>query len=82
MEWMNYEGKSTVKDIRKRFDADVERFSNLETGQSATIDVVLAMDLVTRADPPGAGYRLRPAARSKPIVLTCTARKSGEKRHE
>jgi len=52
MEWMGYEGKSTVKDIRKRFDADVERFSNLETGQSATIDVVLAMELITRADPP------------------------------
>ena len=28
--------KSTVDEIRLRFDADVERFSNLETGQSAT----------------------------------------------
>jgi tRNA (cmo5U34)-methyltransferase len=27
--------KSTVDEIRRRFDADVERFSNLETGQSA-----------------------------------------------
>ena len=27
--------KSTVEEIRRRFDADVERFSNLETGQSA-----------------------------------------------
>jgi len=26
--------KSTVDEIRQRFDADVERFSNLETGQS------------------------------------------------
>jgi len=25
--------KSTVDEIRQRFDADVERFSNLETGQ-------------------------------------------------
>ena len=26
--------KSTVDEIRQRFDADVERFSNLDTGQS------------------------------------------------
>ena len=38
--------KSSVDDIRRRFDADVDRFSNLETGQSATIDAVLALDLV------------------------------------
>ena len=42
-------GKSTVAEIRRRFDADVERFSNLETGQSATIDAPLAMELITRA---------------------------------
>ena len=30
--------KSTVEEIRRRFDADVERFSNLETGQSATAE--------------------------------------------
>ncbi|MBC7820315.1 MAG: class I SAM-dependent methyltransferase [Planctomycetaceae bacterium] len=41
--------KSTVEEIRQRFDADVERFSNLETGQSATIDAPLAMNLVTEA---------------------------------
>jgi tRNA (cmo5U34)-methyltransferase len=41
--------KSTVDEIRRRFDADVERFSNLETGQSATIDAPLAMALVARA---------------------------------
>jgi tRNA (cmo5U34)-methyltransferase len=38
--------KSTVEEIRARFDADVERFSNLETGQSATVDAPLAMRLV------------------------------------
>lgn len=38
--------KSTVDEIRQRFDADVERFSNLETGQSATVDAPLAMALV------------------------------------
>jgi tRNA (cmo5U34)-methyltransferase len=41
--------KSTVGEIRQRFDADVERFSNLETGQSATVDAPLAMALVAQA---------------------------------
>ncbi len=41
--------KSTTAEIRQRFDADVERFSNLETGQAATIDAPLSMDLITRA---------------------------------
>jgi tRNA (cmo5U34)-methyltransferase len=39
--------KSTVEEIRRRFDNDVERFSNLETGQSATIDAPLVLDLIT-----------------------------------
>lgn len=43
-----YEGKSSVDEIRRRFDQDVERFSNLETGQSATIDAPLALELVTQ----------------------------------
>lgn len=41
--------KSTVTEIRARFDADVERFSNLDTGQSATIDAPLTLDLIARA---------------------------------
>lgn len=41
--------KSTVEQIRARFDADVERFSNLETGQSATVDAALALSLVAEA---------------------------------
>jgi tRNA (cmo5U34)-methyltransferase len=40
--------KSTVDDIRRRFDADVERFSNLDTGQSATVDAPLVMALVAQ----------------------------------
>jgi tRNA (cmo5U34)-methyltransferase len=43
------EHKSSIEDIRRRFDADVERFSNLETGQQATVDAPLAMELITRA---------------------------------
>src|SRR5947209_2715736 len=41
--------KSTADEIRQRFDADVERFSNLDTGQSATVDAQLAMALVAQA---------------------------------
>ncbi|MDB5306063.1 MAG: rebM 3 [Gemmataceae bacterium] len=41
--------KSTVDEIGERFDADVERFSNLSTGQSATVDAPLAMALVAEA---------------------------------
>ncbi|MCI0388762.1 MAG: class I SAM-dependent methyltransferase [Acidobacteria bacterium] len=38
--------KSTVEQIRERFDHDVERFSNIETGQSATVDAPLTLDLI------------------------------------
>ncbi len=41
--------KSSVDEIRARFDKDVERFSNLETGQSATIDAPLVLDLITQS---------------------------------
>ncbi len=41
--------KSTLSEIRERFDNDVERFSNLETGQKATIDAPLAMELIIQA---------------------------------
>jgi tRNA (cmo5U34)-methyltransferase len=41
--------KSTGDEIRQRFDADVERFANLETGQSATVDVPLTIALVAEA---------------------------------
>lgn len=41
--------KSTIDEIRQRFDGDVERFSNLETGQSATVDAPLVLDLIASA---------------------------------
>jgi tRNA (cmo5U34)-methyltransferase len=41
--------KSTVDEIRERFDHDVERFSNLEVGQTTTIDSPLMLELVTQA---------------------------------
>ena len=41
--------KSTVEEIRARFDADVERFSSLETGQSAAIDSPLCLERIAGA---------------------------------
>ncbi len=41
--------KSTVDEIRRRFDADVERFADATTGQTATMDARLSMDLVVDA---------------------------------
>ncbi|MBS0208320.1 MAG: class I SAM-dependent methyltransferase [Planctomycetes bacterium] len=41
--------KATVDEIRQRFDNDVERFSNLETGQTAAVDSRLAIELITEA---------------------------------
>jgi SAM-dependent methyltransferase len=43
------EQKASTEETRKRFDTDVERFSNLETGQAATIDAPLVMELITQA---------------------------------
>jgi tRNA (cmo5U34)-methyltransferase len=40
--------KSSVDEIRQRFDNDVERFSNLEVGQTTTIDSPLMLELVTQ----------------------------------
>jgi len=42
------EQKSTIQEIQRRFDNDVERFSKLETGQQATIDAPLVLDLVAQ----------------------------------
>src|SRR3954462_7862395 len=39
--------KSTPQQIRERFDNDVERFSNLQTGQTAQIDSPLILDLIS-----------------------------------
>jgi tRNA (cmo5U34)-methyltransferase len=41
--------KSTVEEIRQRFDNDVERFSNLDTGQLSTIDAKISLELITEA---------------------------------
>jgi tRNA (cmo5U34)-methyltransferase len=41
--------KSSLDEIRERFDNDVERFSNLETGQQTTIDAPVTLELTTSA---------------------------------
>lgn len=41
--------KSSVDEIRQRFDADVERFSDLETGQQAAVDSPPCLDLIAQA---------------------------------
>ena len=46
---MDYSQKSTAAQIRERFDNDVERFSNLETGQITWRDAPLMLDLLTAA---------------------------------
>ncbi|MBI2688174.1 MAG: methyltransferase domain-containing protein [Acidobacteria bacterium] len=38
--------KASVDEIRERFDNDVERFSNLETGQIATQDAALVLEMI------------------------------------
>lgn len=41
--------KSTVEEIKERFDNDVERFSNLDTGQLSTIDAKISLELITES---------------------------------
>lgn len=51
--------KSSVDQIRARFDNDVERFSNLDTGQMTTQDAALVLDLIASS-----ALRVTPNARS------------------
>ena len=41
--------KSSVDEIRERFDHDVDRFSRLDTGQSSIMDAQLTLELVVEA---------------------------------
>jgi tRNA (cmo5U34)-methyltransferase len=41
--------KSTIEEIKERFDNDVERFSNLDTGQLSIIDAKVSLELITEA---------------------------------
>ena len=46
---LELENKSSVEEIRHRFDRDVERFSNLTTGQQAIMDAPQMMALISEA---------------------------------
>src|SRR3954470_4221535 len=59
--------KSSVEEIRARFDREVERYANLETGQSATVDATVALELIQQA-----ALRTNPHARSL-LDLGCGA---------
>ena len=50
--------KSTIDEIRERFDKDVERFSSLETGQVSTIDAAISLELITES-----AKRIKPDAK-------------------
>lgn len=45
----DYTYKSTNEEIRQRFDNDVERFSDLHTGQQSTIDAPVTLEWITEA---------------------------------
>lgn len=45
----DYSKKASNEEIALRFDNDVERFSNQETGQQSTIDAPITMELCTAA---------------------------------
>lgn len=51
--------KSTIEEIRERFDNDVERFSDLDTGQLSTIDAKISLELITEA-----AKRINPVAQN------------------
>ncbi len=59
--------KSTISEIQQRFDNDVERFSNLDTGQLSTIDATISLELITEA-----AKRINPAA-SNLLDIGCGA---------
>jgi len=45
----DYNDKSSVEEIKNRFNNEVSRFDNLETGQRAIMDAPLMMDFITFA---------------------------------
>ena len=59
MENSSVVNKSSVEEIRKRFDNDVERFSNLETGQVTIMDAPIMLELVS-----GAAQLVNPKSKS------------------
>lgn len=61
------DSKSTIEEIRERFDREVERYANLETGQSTIVDARLALEVIQ-----GAALRVCPGAK-RLLDLGCGA---------
>ncbi len=55
----DFKHKSSIEEIRARFDISVDRFSNLETGQQVVVDASLMMDLITQA-----AFKVQPQAKT------------------
>lgn len=51
------EKKASVEEIKVRFDNDVDRFTNLQTGQVSVVDAPIMLDVVTEV-----AKRIRPEA--------------------
>ena len=51
--------KATIEEIRERFDNDVDRFSNLSTGQLSTIDATVSLEIITES-----AKRINPQAKN------------------
>ena len=51
--------KATKEEIRERFDKDVERFSDLSTGQLSTIDATISLEIITES-----AKRIKPQAKN------------------
>lgn len=51
--------KATIIEIQERFDNDVERFSNLKTGQVSIVDATILLELVTES-----AKRIKPQAKN------------------
>ena len=55
----DFERKSSVEQIRERFDGDVDRFSSLEAGHTAAIDSRVCLDLIANCAAGRAGQMQR-----------------------
>jgi len=51
--------KATIEEIKERFDKDVERFSDLSTGQLSTIDATISLEIITES-----AKRIKPQAKN------------------
>jgi tRNA (cmo5U34)-methyltransferase len=51
--------KATIEEIKERFDKDVERFSDLSTGQLSTVDAIISLEIITES-----AKRIKPLAKN------------------